>query len=154
MLEELLRDNNQSQFHLVKLIEAGSSNGGSGSMSSRASAAAASGSAASSSSTPALQLQSSMSLGGVITFRWTFQCHSYGSALDQCTFLRAQMYLPLHEMIKVRTMLGVSWHGVQRPQHEQRKKELTYCFLVCCLFDGLRRFSAFSWSVRSARISC
>jgi hypothetical protein len=151
MLEELLRDNNQSQFHLVKLIEAGSSNGGSGSMSSRASAAAASGSAASSSSTPALQLQSSMSLGGVITFRWTFQCHSYGSALDQCTFLRAQMYLPLHEMIKVRTMrCVVAWIAAATTRAKERKAHT----LCVCLFAALCRFSAFSWSARSARISC
>ena len=101
MLQQLLRDNDDHQFHLVKL-EAPDEDDSSAS-SHRGAAAASSRSSASSGSsfTPSLRLDSSMSLGGVINFKWKFQCHSYGSALDQCTFLRNQMYLPLHEMVKI-----------------------------------------------------
>src|SRR4051794_27027943 len=93
MLENMLRDNDQQQFHLVKL-EAPEDASAPSSRGSSAGASAAS-------STPSLQLASEMSLGGLITFKWVFKCHSYGSPLDQCTFLRNQMYLPLHEMIKI-----------------------------------------------------
>jgi hypothetical protein len=108
MLSELLHQNTSQQFHLVKLeVEEGAeeeSRRAAQEVSSRA-AAKRSGSfahlpAAAPVLTPSLQLESTMSLGGLITFRWKFHLHSYGGPLEQCAFLRSQMYLPLHEMIK------------------------------------------------------
>jgi len=126
MIEQLLRQNNAQQFHLVRLVlreddedddddvEDGTTSRRSRSKRSRrstasssatSSAVATSASIASSSTTlnrtPSLELDSCMSLGGMVTFKWRFSCHSYGGFLDQCTFLRNQMYVPLHEMIKI-----------------------------------------------------
>ena len=108
MLSELLHKNSSQQFHLVRLeVDEGAeeeSRRAAQELSSRA-AAKRSGSfahipAAAPVLTPSLQLESTMSLGGLITFRWKFHLHSYGGPLEQCAFLRSQMYLPLHEMIK------------------------------------------------------
>ena len=88
MLSELLRENNAQQFHLVRLYPPTEETSHDSTSSTY-------------NPTPTLQLESSMSLGGMITFKWTFKLHSYGGPMEQCAFLRAQMYLPLHEMIKI-----------------------------------------------------
>lgn len=104
MVIELLRDNNSQQFHLVRLDAPQSDSD-----------------PTSTQSTPTLHLESTMSLGGLITFKWQFELHSYGGALEQCAFLRAQMYLPLHEMIKL-----LSWESSRlryQLQSERRRFE-------------------------------
>lgn len=110
MVLELLRDNSSQQFHLVKLEQSSEKDECAAADEEEAAAAppppAKKKSAkqradsfvappvSPSSPCPTLRLQSSMSLG-LITFKWTFHLHSYGGTLEQATFLRNQMYMPM-----------------------------------------------------------